>query len=73
MLHQPDMVSSKKQAKNDIIGSVQRALRITELLARYPQGLTAKQIGLKLDLNLSTCYHLLNTLEHESYIVKDPD
>lgn len=73
MLHQPAAVSSKKPAKNDIIGSVQRALRITELLARYPQGLNAKQIGLKLDLNLSTCYHLLNTLEHESYIVKDPE
>ena len=73
MLPQPAAASPKKRAKKDIIGSVQRALRITELLAGYPKGLNAKQIGLKLNLNLSTCYHLLNTLEHEGYIVKDPD
>ncbi|MEM7343496.1 MAG: IclR family transcriptional regulator [Chloroflexota bacterium] len=73
MLLQPTTVSSNQRAKKDIIGSVQRALYITELLARSPEGLNAKQISLKLTLNLSTCYHLLNTLEHEGYIVKDPD
>lgn len=51
---------------------MQRALRILELLAQHPQGLNAKQISLKLGLNISTCYHLINTLEHEGYIVKDP-
>lgn len=44
-----------------------------ELLAQHPRGLNAKQVGLKLQLNLSTCYHLLNTLEHSGYVVKDPD
>lgn len=73
MMHSPFAASVQKQPKNDIIGSVQRALRMLELLAGQPAGLNAKQIGLKLDLNLSTCYHLLNTLEHEGYIIKDPD
>ncbi|HMQ53171.1 MAG TPA: IclR family transcriptional regulator [Anaerolineae bacterium] len=72
-MHPPFTALAKKQAKSDLIGSVQRALRILELLAFYPAGLNAKQIGLELGLNLSTCYHLLNTLEHEGYIVKDPD
>ncbi|MEM7133638.1 MAG: IclR family transcriptional regulator [Chloroflexota bacterium] len=72
MLYSPASTSSKKRAKNDLIGSVQRALRITELLAHHPAGLNAKQISLKLSLNISTCYHLINTLEHEGYIVKDP-
>jgi len=56
-----------------LIGSVQRALAILELLAIHPAGLNAKQVVLKTEFNLSTCYHLLNTLEHENYIVKDPD
>ena len=56
-----------------MIGSVQRALSILELLAANPEGLNAKQVALKMQLNLSTCYHLLNTLEYEGYAVKDPD
>ena len=72
MLQLPMHVSPRKQAKNDLIGSVQRALRITELLAHHPEGLNAKQISLKLSLNISTCYHLINTLVHEGYVVKDP-
>ncbi|GAB4439811.1 MAG: IclR family transcriptional regulator [Anaerolineae bacterium] len=52
---------------------MQRALGILELLAAHPNGLNAKQVALKMQLNLSTCYHLLNTLEHEGYAVKDPD
>ena len=59
--------------KNDLIASVQRGLWILELQAQHPRGLNAKQISLKLQLNLSTCYHLLNTLEHEGYMVKDSD
>lgn len=73
MLHHPVAVSPQKRAKKDLIGSVQRALRIMELLARYPEGLNSKQIGLKLQLNLSTCYHLLNTLEYAGYLIKDPN
>ncbi len=73
MLQQTIPKSPPKQIKKDMIGSVQRALRILELLACHPAGLNAKQISLKLDLNLSTCYHLLNTLAHENYIIKDPD
>ena len=59
--------------KNDLIKSVQRALTIMSLLAQNPRGLAPKQIALKSTLNISTCYHLLNTLVHEGYVVKDPD
>lgn len=69
----PTKTSPSKQTKKDLIGSVQRALRILELLAHYPEGLNAKQVAVKLHLNLSTCYHLLNTLQHENYVIKDPD
>lgn len=63
----------RSQPAKQLIGSVQRALTILELLAAHPHGLNAKQVALKMQLNLSTCYHLLNTLEHEGYAIKDPD
>ena len=65
--------TTTSSTKTDLIGSVQRALRILELLAKHPAGLNAKQIHQKLRLNLSTCYHLLNTLLVADYVVKDPD
>lgn len=72
MLHSPTLAPPKKEAKNDLIGSVQRALLILELLAQHPQGLNAKQISSALSLNISTCYHLINTLDHEGYLTKNP-
>lgn len=66
-------LATNYQTKNTLIGSVQRALRILELLAQHPAGLNAKQVNQRLQLNLSTCYHLLNTLIASGYVVKDPD
>lgn len=43
-MHPTFTALAKKQAKNDLIGSVQRALRILELLAFYPTGLNAKPL-----------------------------
>lgn len=72
MISQPARTLQNRQ-KSDLIGSVQRALRILELLAQHPEGLNAKQINRHLHLNISTCYHLLNTLLDSEYVVKDPD
>lgn len=65
--------SDQDQPKKDLIGSVQRALHILELLAQHPEGLNAKQVSQQLQLNLSTCYHLLNTLIASGYAIKDSD
>jgi DNA-binding IclR family transcriptional regulator len=73
MIQQTTDLLPKKHPKKDLIGSVQRALRIMELLAHHPVGLNAKKISMSLQINLGTCYHLLNTLEHSGYVVKDPD
>jgi len=73
MLQQSTVTSPNNQAKKDLIGSVQRALYILELLANQPTGLNAKRVSQHLSINLSTCYHLLNTLMASGYIVKDPD
>ncbi len=65
--------SSAIPSRGSRIQSVQRALRILELLAQHPVGLSAKQVSLRLGLHLSTVYHLLNTLADAGYVVKDPD
>src|SRR3712207_3223405 len=59
--------------KRDLIGSVMRALRIMEVVAEHPRGLTPKAISLKLDLHLSTCYHLLNILVAAGFLQRRPD
>ena len=71
-LPQP-LYKKRSTPKSDLIQSVQRALRILELLAQEASGLSAKQVSLRLGLHLSTVYHLLNTLMDAGYVVKDPD
>lgn len=61
------------KTKNDIIRSLLRGLRILELLAAHPEGMNPKQIALASDLHLSTCYHLLNTLQVAGYVIRNPD
>jgi DNA-binding IclR family transcriptional regulator len=73
MLQSQSLRSRSKPTPRDLIGSVQRSLAILELLANSSQGLSAKQVSQNARLNLSTCYHLLNTLIVSGYAVKDPD
>ncbi|MFE6054626.1 helix-turn-helix domain-containing protein [Kitasatospora sp. NPDC056446] len=51
-----------------LITSAQRALRLLEAVARYPQGATAKQLARDTGLALGTAYHLLRTLVHDRYL-----
>lgn len=58
--------------KGDILQSVQRALRVLNLIAEHPEGLSARQISYALSLNISTCYHILNTLLVAGYLDRPP-
>lgn len=60
----------RAEGRRDTITSLQRGLRILELLAAAPEGLLAKTISAHSGLHLSTCYHLLNTLVDAGYVVK---
>jgi DNA-binding IclR family transcriptional regulator len=53
-----------------LVQSVQRALHILEVVAENPDGTTAKAVARRLDLALSTTYHLLNTLVAEGYVMR---
>jgi DNA-binding IclR family transcriptional regulator len=58
--------------KGDLVHSVQRALSVLNLVAEHPQGLPAHEISTRLCLNISTCYHLLNTLLAGGYLDRHP-
>lgn len=59
--------------KGDTLRSVRRALDVLDLLAQHPDGLLVKSISLKLRLNISTCYHLVNTLLTAGYAERETE
>ncbi len=60
------------QEKGDLLHSVQRALMVLSVIAEHPQGLSAREISKMLCLNISTCYHILNTLQASGYVDRHP-
>lgn len=54
-----------------LIGSVQRALRLLEAVGSHEGGAPAKQLARETGLPLATAYHLLRTLTHEGYLVRE--
>ncbi|MER6975922.1 IclR family transcriptional regulator C-terminal domain-containing protein [Streptomyces carpinensis] len=59
------------QPPQTLIGSVQRAMRLLETVARHEYGAPAKQLARETGLALPTAYHLLRTLVHEGYLYRD--
>jgi hypothetical protein len=65
--------ASGQREQTGLIGSVQRALRVLEIVAAAGDGVTAKVVARRSGYKLSTTYHLLNTLVHEGYLVRLPN
>jgi IclR family transcriptional regulator, acetate operon repressor len=56
-----------------IIQSVDRALAIIEALAQGQHGLPLMELSARAGLNISTCHHLLATLQRRGYVVQDKE
>jgi DNA-binding IclR family transcriptional regulator len=54
------------------LNSLMRGLEVLEAIAQAG-GMQVKEIAHQLRINLSTCYHTLNTLEEAGYLVKQRD
>jgi len=54
-----------------LIQSVQRALRIMELVGRHADGVSAPRIAFECGLNRAIAYNLLRTLVYEGYLRRD--
>ncbi|MEV2192139.1 IclR family transcriptional regulator [Streptomyces phaeochromogenes] len=64
-------VPSSEPHPTTLIGSVQRAMRLLESVARHEHGAPAKQLAREAGLALPTAYHLLRTLAHEGYLRRE--
>jgi len=62
-----------RDRERGLLGSVQRALRVLDVVSHAEEGVTAKAVARRAGLKLSTTYHLLNTLVHEGYLVRLED
>ena len=55
------------------LSSIERCLRLIELLSENPQGLKLKEISRDLRANPSTVHHLVSTLVYNTYVIQDAD
>ncbi|MGW9156694.1 MULTISPECIES: IclR family transcriptional regulator [unclassified Microbacterium] len=64
---------SAADAEPTLIGSVQRALRLVDIVANSPRPLPAKMLAAITGLTPGTTYNLVRTLVHEGYLSSEPD
>jgi len=67
---QVDQVQGQSQTR---IASVRKALQVLDFIATNNAGYEVKEIAYGIKINLSTCYHILNTLLDEEYLSKTAD
>jgi DNA-binding IclR family transcriptional regulator len=56
-----------------LISSVQRALKVVDIVASAPRPIPVKAVAHASGLSLGTAYNLTRTLVHEGYLVAEPD
>ncbi|WP_217180318.1 IclR family transcriptional regulator [Streptomyces sp. AC495_CC817] len=64
---------SGADAEPTLIGSVQRALRLVDIVANSPRPLPTKTLAAVTGLTAGTTYNLVRTLVHEGYLASEPD
>ena len=64
---------SAAEAEPTLIGSVQRALRLVDIVANSPRPLPTKMLAAITGLTPGTTYNLVRTLIHEGYLSAEPD
>ena len=65
--------SSPKKTAATTLQTVERALAFLELVAVSGGELTVRDVAGRLGVNLTTCYHLYNTLVAHGYVERNPD
>jgi IclR family acetate operon transcriptional repressor len=55
----------------ELLGTVRRAMRVLDYLAEREEPVAIKQLAGELGLNISSAYHLMNTLAVDGYVTRD--
>lgn len=66
-------MSAAEAPEPTLIGSVQRALRLVDIVANSPRPLPTKTLAAITGLTPGTTYNLVRTLIHEGYLSAEPD
>lgn len=64
---------NSQESEPTLIGSVQRALRLVDIVANAPRPLPPKMLAAATGLTPGTTYNLVRTLVHEGYLASEPD
>lgn len=64
---------TERESEPTLIGSVQRALRLVDIVANSPRPLPTKMLATATGLTPGTTYNLVRTLIHEGYLASEPD
>jgi IclR family transcriptional regulator, acetate operon repressor len=60
------------EAPTGLLSTLQRGLRVLEVVAREGGEATAQSLSAETGIKRGTCYHLLRTLNHEGYVSRLP-
>jgi DNA-binding IclR family transcriptional regulator len=55
----------------ELLGTVRRALRVLDYLAEAEEPVAIKRLAAELGLNISSAYHVMNTLASDGYATRD--
>lgn len=64
---------NKRSSKQPPLQTVERALNFLECVAGRESPPTVQQVAAELELNITTCYHLMRTLIGRGYLERRPD
>jgi IclR family acetate operon transcriptional repressor len=64
---------SERKAAATTLQTVERALAFLELVAVSTSEMTVRDVAGRLGVNLTTCYHVYNTLTARGYVERNPD
>lgn len=64
---------SASDRKRPTLQTVERALNFLEIVSDRPDGVTVRDIADELSINVTTCYHLFNTLWGRGYVERNTD
>lgn len=67
----PKSADTKKEPT--VLLTVQRALAFLEAVATAERPPKLKDVSAQLGINITTAYHLMNTLKHSGYLVREAD
>lgn len=63
--------TGKRGRQNSLLKSLEKSLDVLDIFVECNTGLTLKEIAARTDLNTSTAFRIVNTLERRQYLTRN--